>query len=83
MPIIAIVDGIRIMIFFNDHDPPHVHVECGEHKGRLSIATLRLMDGDLPAGKRRKLEAWAQVHQAELSRAWQDVRGNRKPGRID
>ncbi len=25
MPTIAIVEGVRIMIFLNDHLPPHLH----------------------------------------------------------
>jgi hypothetical protein len=41
MPVVAIVDGMLILLFFNDHDPPHFHVEYGEHRARVSIATLQ------------------------------------------
>jgi hypothetical protein len=41
------------MFFFNDHDPPHFHVDCGDFRAKVSIATLKIIDGALPANKRR------------------------------
>jgi hypothetical protein len=52
MPVVAIVDGMLIMFFFNDHDPPHFHVDCGDFRAKVSIATLKIIDGALPANKR-------------------------------
>ena len=46
VPIVAIVDGVKIMFFFRDHDPPHFHAEYGEFRARISIATLRIIQGD-------------------------------------
>jgi len=43
MPVIAIVDGMLIMLFFNDHDPPHFHVDHGEFRAKVSIATLKVI----------------------------------------
>jgi hypothetical protein len=42
VPIVAIVDGVKIMFFFRDHDPPYFHAEYGEFRARISIATLRI-----------------------------------------
>lgn len=83
MPIIAMVSGVRIIMFFNDHDPPHFHFEFAEHRGRISIATLSLLSGTLPASKRRHVLEWARLHQDELSAIWQDIRNDRKPRRIE
>ncbi len=30
MPTIAIIDSIRIMMYFKDHIPPHFHAEYNE-----------------------------------------------------
>ena len=78
VPIVAIVDGVKIMFFFRDHDPPHFHAEYGEY----SIATLRIIQGDLPVGKRRRVLQWAEEHQEELSLAWADAQSDRKPRSI-
>jgi hypothetical protein len=59
MPVVAIVDGMLIMFFFNDHDPPHFHVDCGDFRAKVSIATLKIIDGALPANKRRRVLKWA------------------------
>ncbi len=68
MPVIAIVDGVLIILFFNDHEPPHFHVECGEFQAKISIATLKIIDGDLPANKRRRVLEWASEHQRGVVR---------------
>lgn len=83
MPIVAIVDGVRIILYFNDHDPPHFHAELGEFRAKVSIATLSVIDGDLPPAKQRRILEWARDHQHELSAAWADVSNNRKPRRIE
>ena len=82
MPVVAIVDGMLIILFFNDHDPPHFHVEFGEFKARVSIATSEIIEGRLPVAKRRKLLEWAKAHREELGQAWKEVRQDRKPQRI-
>lgn len=82
MPVVAVVDGMMVILYFEDHDPPHFHVEFGEFRARVSIATATLMDGRLPVAKRRKLLEWTREHRAELAQAWQDVRQDRKPKRI-
>jgi Domain of unknown function (DUF4160) len=51
MPTIAIVDGVVIMIYPNDHIPPHVHAKFGEYECRISIVTFEVMSGDLPKAK--------------------------------
>jgi Domain of unknown function (DUF4160) len=82
VPIVAIVDGVKIMLFFRDHDPPHVHAEYGEFRARISIATASILQGDLPPGKKRRILEWAREHQEALSAAWADVQSDRKPRSI-
>ena len=37
MPIISLFFGIKIMINYNDHLPPHIHVEYSGEKAIVSI----------------------------------------------
>lgn len=83
MPTVAYVFGMKVQLFYGDHDPPHFHVEYGEHRARVSIATLTLLDGALPTRKKRRLLAWAAEHQEQLSQGWADVCNDRKPRRIE
>ncbi|HLN37077.1 MAG TPA: DUF4160 domain-containing protein [Xanthobacteraceae bacterium] len=83
MPVVAIVDGMLIMFFFNDHDPPHFHVDYGDFRAKVSIATLKIIDGELPANKRRRVLKWAAEHQEALSAAWKAVQNSEKPRRIE
>ena len=70
MPTIAIIDGVRVLIYFNDHAPPHFHAMLAEHEAQISIRTLTLTKGSLPAAQLRKVLAWAKEHQAELALHW-------------
>jgi hypothetical protein len=44
MPTIAYVDGISIILFWNDHEPPHFHAEDAAFKARVLIADGSLID---------------------------------------
>ncbi len=35
-------------MLFDDHNPPHFHVEYNEFKAIISINNLNIMKGDLP-----------------------------------
>jgi hypothetical protein len=83
MPVVAIVDGMLIMFFYNDHDPPHFHVDCGDYRAKVSIATLKIIEGELPPNKRNRVLEWAGQHQEALSMTWKTVQSRQKPGRIE
>jgi hypothetical protein len=38
MPEISRFLGIIIAMFYNDHDPPHMHVVYGEYRAKIDIA---------------------------------------------
>ncbi|MFM7008591.1 MAG: DUF4160 domain-containing protein [Betaproteobacteria bacterium] len=48
MPTISSFYGILIRMFFNDHAPPHFHVEYAEFKATVNIITLEVSYGTLP-----------------------------------
>ena len=83
MPTVAIVDGVRIIFFWNDHDPPHFHVEFAEYKGQISLETMDLMAGSLPAGKLAAVRRWAASRKKELLECWDKTRNSEHPGKVE
>lgn len=70
MPEISRFLGIRIFMYFNEHNPPHFHVEYNEYNASIAIATLGIMEGKLPAKVLGLVVEWAEVHQEELLKNW-------------
>ena len=58
MPTIAFVDGVALIIYPNDHLPPHIHAKFAEYSCKLIIATGELVEGKLPPAKLRAVRAW-------------------------
>ena len=83
MPTVAIVDGVRIIFYWNDHPPPHFHVEFGEHKGQISLESMSLLEGSLPPAKLAAVTAWAMSRKAELQECWDKARNNEHPGKVE
>lgn len=67
MPTVAIVEGVKIQFYPNDHPPPHFHAELAEHRAVIDIATLRMSRGSLPSPKLRAVLAWAASRQGVLT----------------
>jgi len=74
MPEISRFLGIVIRMYFNDHQPPHFHVEYGEHVAELNIDTLEVMNGVLPRRVLALVLEWAALHRDELRQDWQLAR---------
>jgi hypothetical protein len=43
MPTIAIVDGVKIMMYANDHPPAHFHALFAEDRAVIDVGTLKLV----------------------------------------
>ena len=72
MPTISSFYGMIIKMYFqqSEHSPPHFHVVYGEYVGLIDIATLHMLEGDLPARALALVQEWARAHQDELSTMW-------------
>lgn len=64
---IAIVNAVKIQMFYNDHLPAHFHATLGGDELLVAIGTLDAIRGTLPPARLRRVLAWAQIHQAELA----------------
>ena len=61
------------------HHVPHFHVYYQDQVGIYSIDPLELIAGDLPRRQHRLVEAWAEVHQAELVADWRLLQHGKRP----
>ncbi len=82
MPTVAIVDGIKIQFYWDEHPPPHFHVEYAEHVAVIDIETLGIIAGELPRSQYRKVTAWALTRKANLLQAWTECQSGTNPGNI-
>jgi hypothetical protein len=80
MPTIAIIDGVRIMIFAKDHAPPHFHAKFPEHEALISIATGDIREGSLPTAKLRAVRDWFTPRQLQVAYVWKEIRAHRYRG---
>ena len=70
MPSIAIFNGIIIQMFFEDHNPPHVHAIYRGAKALVRIADGAIIRGSLPRRQANLVKFWLALRQAELMENW-------------
>lgn len=71
MPRICSFYGIVIVMYFDDHPPPHFHARFGEHEAQVAIATGDVLHGSLPRSASRLVKEWTTLRRAELFDDWQ------------
>ncbi|MEM9526422.1 MAG: DUF4160 domain-containing protein [Bacteroidota bacterium] len=76
MPTFYVIDGVKILLFFRDHNPPHFHAEIAEYKALIRISDGEMLEGELPKNKKKKISNWAKEHQEELMEIWQELQIN-------
>ena len=77
MPTISVFFGIVIKMFFDDHNPPHLHAE---HQGEMAVFDFRgnILAGDIRSRTAvRLIREWIDLHQTELTENWEDLQNGR------
>ncbi|MCK5851379.1 MAG: DUF4160 domain-containing protein [Kiritimatiellae bacterium] len=70
MPELSRFFGIIIRMFFDEHNPPHIHAE---HQGNKAVFDLsgNITRGDLKSRTAIKLvREWIDLHTSELQEDW-------------
>ena len=67
----------------SQHHVAHFHAYYQSEVGIFSIDPVELIAGALPIRQRRLVEAWAELHQAELKADWQRLQEGRRPAPIE
>jgi len=70
VPTICVFYGILVKMYWDDHAPPHFHVEYAEYRAQYRIETLELMRGALPRRAHALVLEWATMHRTELMEDW-------------
>ena len=58
-------------MYFDEHNPPHFHVQYNEYRATIDIRTLNLSAGALPARIRGLAQEWEELHRDELLHMWE------------
>lgn len=86
MPVIAMFYGLIVAMYYLDtkqHKHPHIHVRYAESEAVFRIPDGVLIEGELPSGKRKLVEAWIELRQDELMANWQLASSGQKVFQIE
>lgn len=61
------------------HHRPHFHAYYGDDVAIYALSPIELIAGELPRRQQRFVEAWAELHEDELSADWQRLQSGQLP----
>ena len=70
MPTISMFYGIIISMFYNEHNPPHLHAEYQGYKAVFDFEG-NLMKGTFPTKQTKLVVAWIEIHQDAIAANWE------------
>ena len=70
MPELSRFFGIIITMYFNEHNPPHFHVEYNGMHAQFDLTQGVFIKGMLPPKESRLVLAWYEIHKNELLAMW-------------
>ena len=85
MPEIARFYGIIIRMFAEPgapHHRPHFHAYYQNQVGIYAIDDIERFGGELQQSQERLVEAWVELHRAELLENWSRLQAGKRPYRI-
>jgi hypothetical protein len=78
MPTVAIIDGVKIQFYSDEHPPPHFHAVFAEFVAQIQI----VLRGSLPPNKLDTVMTWASNNCDGLMRAWAALAAGQKPEKL-
>ena len=72
MPEIGRFGSVRLLMFFQDENPPHIHVKGTDFAAKIRISDGGLLAGSAPGRVLRQARRWVEDHRAELSQMWDE-----------
>lgn len=73
MPVISRFYGIAIVMYFNDHNPPHCHARYSGYEAIFNFEG-EMLEGELPPRAAGFVREWIARHQSELGTNWEKAR---------
>lgn len=74
MPVISSFYGIKVTMYYDEHNPPHFHATYNNEKASIEIEKARVMVGSMPSRQLKIILAWCVIHQKELLENWELAR---------
>lgn len=78
MPIVSRFLGIIIVMYWNDHSPPHFHAKYSGYEITVDINT-GVVEGKFPKRALRLVLEWYEIHTAELLENWELCQMQKSP----
>jgi uncharacterized protein DUF4160 len=70
MPEIKRFGSFKLLMFFQDENPPHVHLKGADFAAKIRISNGELLAGEAPNRVLKQARRWVEEHQAELLELW-------------
>lgn len=85
VPTVAVVYGMMIMFYYDDHEPPHFHVRSADFRARFDLATLSVSEanGRIRPQDVTRIRDWARAHKVALEDNWNRARRKQPLVRIE
>ena len=85
MPVLSTFYGIIVRMYRENsgkHKMPHIHAE---YSGDELVIALdgTVLEGEIPRGKMKLLDAWMEIHREELEANWTLLSNGEQSFRID
>lgn len=82
MPEICRFYGIIILMFWDDHNPPHLHVKYGDYRAIITLDQPAIQ-GYLPIRVAKMVFEWLSLHESELKNNWEKLVNGEQPNKIE
>ena len=86
MPELSRFFGIIIRMFAEEDQPHHrayFHAYYQDHAAVFAVDTVECLGGSVPKAQQRLVEAWAEIHRAELLHDWELLQSGQPPVKIE
>jgi len=72
MPILAHIRGIKLVMYYEDHEPPHFHARGPDFVAKFAISDLSVLEitGKLKARESAVIKRWALANRPRLLENW-------------
>lgn len=65
MPELSLFYVIRVTMYYDGYNPPHLYAEYNENKAIIEICEARVIKGASPLKQVKLILAWCVLHQDE------------------
>jgi hypothetical protein len=72
MPDIKRFGSFKLVMFFQDENPPHVHIIGTDFAAKIRISDGDLLAGEAPNKVLKQARRWIEGHRVELLARWSE-----------